>query len=100
MNMVSLTLVSLARFIMPCIVPVYDARKTPVDFETDLDKIADVLPSFTGEIPFGSFVVVGYTASVYKATLGGGSERVPHLGCNILWVIVCGTPILKNDTSH
>jgi hypothetical protein len=78
-------------------VPVYDARKTPFNFESDLDKIADVLPLFTGEIPFSSFVVIGYTVSAYKAALGVGSERVPHLGCNILWVIVCGTPTLKNS---
>ncbi|KAJ7441881.1 hypothetical protein FB451DRAFT_1190858 [Mycena latifolia] len=77
------------------VVPVYDAQKTPFDFDTDLSRISAVLPLFTGEIPFSSFIVVGYSVSSYSATLSGGMERVPHLGCNILWVIVCGTPLLR-----
>ncbi|KAJ7028866.1 hypothetical protein C8F04DRAFT_963544 [Mycena alexandri] len=75
--------------------PVYDARKTAFDFEFDLPRISAVLPSFTGEIPFSSFVVVGYTASTYNGALGGSTERVTHLGCNVIWVIVCGTPTLR-----
>ncbi|KAJ7703375.1 hypothetical protein B0H16DRAFT_1482942 [Mycena metata] len=75
--------------------PVYDARKTAFDFEFDLPRISAVLPSFTGEIPFSSFVVVGYTASTYNGSLGGTTERVTHLGCNVVWVIVCGTPTLR-----
>ncbi|KAJ7699418.1 hypothetical protein B0H16DRAFT_1644086 [Mycena metata] len=67
--------------------PVYDARKTPFDFEFDLPRISTLLPSFTGEIPFSSFVVVG----IY----GGTTERVTHLGCNVVWVVVCGTPTLR-----
>ncbi|KAJ7605400.1 hypothetical protein DFH06DRAFT_1020279 [Mycena polygramma] len=73
-------------------VPVYDARKTVVDFSSDLDRLDKTLPMFPGEIPFGSFIVVGYTCSSYLATLSGSNERVPHLGCNVLWVIVCGVP--------
>ncbi|KAJ7019117.1 hypothetical protein C8F04DRAFT_1276642 [Mycena alexandri] len=75
--------------------PVYDARKTPFKFETDLARIDQILPLYTGEIPFSSFVVVGYTASTYSAQLGGSGERVPHLGCNILWAMVCGTPVRR-----
>lgn len=73
-------------------VPVYDARKIVVDFDTDLACLDTVVPPFVGEIPFGSFVVVGYTCSVYHTAVSGSSERVAHLGCNILWAIVCGTP--------
>ncbi|KAJ6470778.1 hypothetical protein C8R47DRAFT_751799 [Mycena vitilis] len=73
-------------------VPVYDARKNLVDFDTDLARLDEVLPPFIGEVPFGSFIVVGYTCSVYNAAVSGSSERVAHLGCNVLWVIVCGTP--------
>ncbi|KAJ7673336.1 hypothetical protein DFH06DRAFT_1124056 [Mycena polygramma] len=74
-------------------VPVYDARKTVVDFSSDLDRLDKSLPMFPGEIPFGSFIVVGYTCSSYLATLSGSNERVPHLGCNVLWVIVCGSSL-------
>ncbi|KAJ7037572.1 hypothetical protein C8F04DRAFT_1180313 [Mycena alexandri] len=73
----------------------YDARKTPFDFEFDLPRISTVLPSFTGDIPFSSFIVVGYTASTYNGALGGSTERVTHLGCNVIWIIVCGTPTLR-----
>ncbi|KAJ7039399.1 hypothetical protein C8F04DRAFT_1255104 [Mycena alexandri] len=75
--------------------PVFDARKTPIDFSTDLGRLGTVLPAFTGEIPFSSFVVVGYSVSAYSAALSGTTERVPHVGCNVLWAIVCGTPVLK-----
>ncbi|KAJ7095671.1 hypothetical protein C8R44DRAFT_890065 [Mycena epipterygia] len=52
-------------------VPVYDARNVVVDFDSDLVRLAEVLPPFVGEIPFGSFVVVGYTCSVYNAAISG-----------------------------
>ncbi|KAJ7616336.1 hypothetical protein DFH06DRAFT_1145606 [Mycena polygramma] len=76
-------------------VPIYDARRVVLDFSSDLERLDRVLPPFHGEIPFGSFVVVGYTVAGYKAALSAGGERVPHLGCNVLWAIVCGTPPLK-----
>lgn len=80
---------------MHLIVPVYDARKKVVNFDTDIDLLDKKLPLFVGEVPFGSFIVVGYTCSTYQANLSGSNERVAHLGCNILWVIVCGTPSRK-----
>ncbi|KAJ7664486.1 hypothetical protein DFH06DRAFT_1324037 [Mycena polygramma] len=75
-------------------VPVYDARKKAVNFEVDLPNLSKLLPLFPGEIPFGSFIVVGYTCTSYMASLSGSNERVAHLGCNVLWVVVCGTPPL------
>ncbi|KAJ7036892.1 hypothetical protein C8F04DRAFT_1180917 [Mycena alexandri] len=78
-------------------VPVFDARKTVVDFSSDLGQLASVLPVFTGEIPFSSFVVVGYSVSAYSAALSGTTQRVPHMGCNVLWAIVCGTPVLRRQ---
>ncbi|KAJ7765355.1 hypothetical protein B0H16DRAFT_1717900 [Mycena metata] len=75
--------------------PVYDARKTAFNFEFDLPRISTLLPPYTGEIPFSSFIVVGYTASSYTGSLGGSTERVAHLGCNVIWVMVCGTPTLR-----
>ncbi|KAJ7758271.1 hypothetical protein B0H16DRAFT_1885288 [Mycena metata] len=76
--------------------PVFDARKTVVDFSTDLGRLTSVLPAFTGEIPFSSFVVVGYSVSAYSSALSGTTQRVPHVGCNVLWAIVCGTPVLRH----
>ncbi|KAJ6464207.1 hypothetical protein C8R47DRAFT_1079754 [Mycena vitilis] len=81
-------------------VPVYDARTVVFDFNSDLNRMGSVLPAFHGEIPFGSFVVVGYTVAGYKASLSAGGERVPHLGCNILWAIVCGSPPLKGKAKQ
>ncbi|KAJ7131531.1 hypothetical protein C8R43DRAFT_957028 [Mycena crocata] len=78
------------------IVPVYDARRTVINWDTDLGRLDDVLPRFNGEVPFASFIVVGYTVSAYQSTLSGGTEKVSHLGCNLLWVIVIGTPALKS----
>ncbi|KAJ7642478.1 hypothetical protein DFH06DRAFT_1137488 [Mycena polygramma] len=77
------------------VVPVYDARKQVVDFQTDLGRLDEVLPRLSGEIPFGSFVVVGYTLSSYQGVRSGSSDKVAHLGCNIVWAIVCGTPVLR-----
>ncbi|KAJ7024534.1 hypothetical protein C8F04DRAFT_1270228 [Mycena alexandri] len=76
-------------------IPVYDARKVVVDFQADLARLDQVLPRFSGEIPFSSFVVVGYSASSYQGPRSGSNERVAQLGCNLLWIIVCGTPVLK-----
>ncbi|KAJ7270155.1 hypothetical protein B0H12DRAFT_1178325 [Mycena haematopus] len=73
-------------------IPVYDARRYVIDFDKDLDRLSQVLSRFSGEVPSGSFIIVGYTVSSYMATLSGGSTRLPHIGCNILFVIVCGTP--------
>ncbi|KAJ7723245.1 hypothetical protein B0H16DRAFT_342809 [Mycena metata] len=77
--------------------PVFDARKTVFDINADLGRLAAVLPVFTGEIPFSSFVLVGYSVSSYASNLSGSSERVPHVSCNILWAIVCGTPVLRRQ---
>lgn len=73
-------------------VPVYDARKTVINFETDLGRLDKILPPFPGEVPLGSFVVVGYTVSGFKAGAQSGADRVPQIGFNIVWAIVCGTP--------
>ncbi|KAJ7182682.1 hypothetical protein C8R43DRAFT_1116316 [Mycena crocata] len=73
-------------------VPVYDARKIVVDFNKDLGRLDEVLPLFPGEVPQSSFAVVGYSMSCYNGTVSGSSGKVANLGCNIIWVIVCGTP--------
>ncbi|KAJ7245273.1 hypothetical protein C8J57DRAFT_1524403 [Mycena rebaudengoi] len=72
--------------------PVYDARKTVIDFKVDLDRLDKRLPLFVGEIPFGSFVVVGYTCSTYSAAINGSPEKVANIGFNVVWAILCGTP--------
>ncbi|KAF6751778.1 hypothetical protein DFP72DRAFT_763918, partial [Ephemerocybe angulata] len=70
------------------IVPVYDARNLDsLDFNDILPRLS-TLPAYTGgEIPQGSFVVVGYTMTVYLANNGNRT-----LGCNLQWIIVVGTP--------
>ncbi|KAJ7617676.1 hypothetical protein DFH06DRAFT_1145102 [Mycena polygramma] len=60
-------------------VPVYDARKIVVDFDTDLVRLDELLPPFIGEVPFGSFIVVGYTCSVYNAATSMIESRSPSL---------------------
>ncbi|KAK7040605.1 hypothetical protein R3P38DRAFT_2769080 [Favolaschia claudopus] len=77
-------------------VPVYDARHLDFDFTSDLPKLATTLPRWPEkEIPEGSFVTVGYTVSTYKGTASGHTDKVLHLGCNLQWVIVCGTAASK-----
>ncbi|KAJ6630446.1 hypothetical protein B0H10DRAFT_1774734 [Mycena sp. CBHHK59/15] len=75
-------------------VPVYDARSVLLNFKTDLPRLAEMLEPFQGEIPFGSFVVVGYSATSWNAvpTVNSDGVKQPHLGCNILWAVVIGTP--------
>ncbi|KAF6759630.1 hypothetical protein DFP72DRAFT_1063974 [Ephemerocybe angulata] len=70
-------------------IPVYDARNTEsLDFEKVLPRLAEELPLYTGgEIPFGSFVLVGYTMTIYRAKNNNWT-----LGCNIQWVVIIGIP--------
>ncbi|KAF6758495.1 hypothetical protein DFP72DRAFT_807768 [Ephemerocybe angulata] len=70
-------------------VPIYDARGLDsLDFDAVLPKLAESLPLYTeGEIPYGSFIVVGYTMMIYRANSGNWT-----LGNNIHWVIVVGIP--------
>lgn len=68
-------------------VPVYDARNHNFDIGKHIEHLRDVLPIFEGEIPQGSFVTVGYTASIYK-----GRDGQINLSCNILWAVLVGTP--------
>ncbi|RDB26091.1 hypothetical protein Hypma_006901 [Hypsizygus marmoreus] len=68
-------------------VPVYDARKSYFKIESELTLLAEKLPRFEEEIPEGSFVIVGYTTSMYT------KDKVPNLSCAIQWAIVCGTPL-------
>jgi hypothetical protein len=72
-------------------VPVYDARNRAFDFDDDLADI-NKLPRWKGEVPVGSFVVVGYTASTYQSPRLRGKAKVEHVSCNLLWIMVCGTP--------
>lgn len=65
--------------------PVYDAREVEFNLERDADKI-EYLPRFEGEIPFGSFIVVGHSTSCYP------KNDVWALSLNLLWVIIIGTP--------
>ncbi|KAJ7205112.1 hypothetical protein C8J57DRAFT_1541939 [Mycena rebaudengoi] len=74
-------------------VPIYDARSVRFDYQTDFSRLSS-LPPFPGEIPFGSFVVVGYTVTGWNAVPAVNADgfKHPHLGCNILWAVVFGVP--------
>ncbi|KAK6993070.1 hypothetical protein R3P38DRAFT_2567418, partial [Favolaschia claudopus] len=79
-------------------VPVYDARNREFDFNAELPHLATALPRWTGgEVPIGSFIVVGYTMSSYMGKAQGQPDKVLHIGNNILWVIICGTPFRNGD---
>ncbi|KAJ2916281.1 hypothetical protein MD484_g4135, partial [Candolleomyces efflorescens] len=53
-------------------IPVYDCRRVPVNFNTDLDKL-DSFPRWDREIPRNSFVVVAHTITVFKSGRGNWS---------------------------
>lgn len=81
--------------------PVYDAIGRTVNFQTDLALLGKPggMPLFDGEIPFGSFVVVGYTVSGWNAVPSVNTDKIrhPHLGCNIMWAIVLGVRDASGD---
>ncbi|KAJ3540002.1 hypothetical protein NMY22_g4490 [Coprinellus aureogranulatus] len=69
-------------------VPVFDARDVDdFDVNTDLGNLDEKLPRWKEEIPYGSFVVVGYTATAFFS-----NTREWTLGLNIQWVIIVGIP--------
>ncbi|KAJ7075572.1 hypothetical protein C8R43DRAFT_1143783 [Mycena crocata] len=73
-------------------IPIYNALGKKFDFSKDLPNLAELLPRWSGDIPAGSFAVAGYTASSYKGKAGGQEGKFPHVGCNLVWAIVCGVP--------
>ncbi|KAJ7279944.1 hypothetical protein C8J57DRAFT_1301154 [Mycena rebaudengoi] len=74
-------------------VPAFDARNVQFDFDKDLPSMASVLKPWKGEIPKGSYVVAGYTAATYMGQVAVRNKAsLPSIGCNLVWVIVCGTP--------
>ncbi|KAJ7171852.1 hypothetical protein C8R43DRAFT_1120224 [Mycena crocata] len=75
-------------------IPVYDATKRDFNFTTDIDKVSQ-LPRWVGEIPVASFVMAAYTATNYKGIATGQQGKAPHVGCNLLWAVVCGIPKKK-----
>ncbi|KAJ7132916.1 hypothetical protein C8R46DRAFT_1235464 [Mycena filopes] len=72
-------------------VPVYDATNQDVDFSVDLARLTR-FPKWKGEIPGGSFIVTGYSASTYQTSVVKQGPKEEHVSCNLLWIIVCGIP--------
>ena len=71
-------------------VPVFDSiNKT---FSLDQDTLHDLgaasLKHFSGEVPLGSMVLVGYTGSWWRPT----KAENPRLRFNLNWVVVLGVP--------
>ncbi|KAJ7912586.1 hypothetical protein B0H13DRAFT_2327305 [Mycena leptocephala] len=81
------------RYALACddTVPVYDARNKDIDFEEDLPNLDD-LPRWKGEVPIGSFVVVGYTVNTYQSSRVRNGPKEEHVSCNLMWIVVCGIP--------
>ncbi|KAH9474154.1 hypothetical protein JR316_0013557 [Psilocybe cubensis] len=72
-------------------IPIYDSRNHAFNFNTDLDRLDELLPRWRrGEIPPNSFVMVAYTMTQYE------KERSFHLCTNIQYAVVFGT---EHDTS-
>ncbi|KAJ7675879.1 hypothetical protein DFH06DRAFT_1318022 [Mycena polygramma] len=69
-------------------IPAYNA----VGINFDLPNLDSKLAPWSGDIPKGSFIVVGYTATTFQGNAAGQSGKQEHIGCNILWIVVCGVP--------
>lgn len=61
----------------------------------EFEKLNEILPPFHGEVPVGSCVAVGHSISLYagKKEDEEKSGTKAHLGTNVLFVILLGTPI-------
>jgi hypothetical protein len=70
------------------LVPVYDAQDVDFNLQESITAVKDVLPTFSGEIPRNSFVIVGYTAGTYHSRKDNGW----HISANLQWAIVVGVP--------
>lgn len=64
----------------------YDGRAIDFNFEEDIENIAEVLPSYPEEVPYGSCVVVAHSLTAYR------KNRMDHLSANVQWVIILGIP--------
>jgi hypothetical protein len=69
-------------------VPVYDARTVDFNLQEGIETMKEVLPTFEGELPRNSFVVVGYTAASYHSH----KDDSWHISANLQWAIVIGVP--------
>jgi hypothetical protein len=75
-------------------VPVFDARETTEGGQIEFEKLDDIFLRFEGEVPVGSCVAVGHSVTSYVGKKDD-EERLGtkiHLGTNVLFVIVFGTP--------
>ncbi|KAK7018948.1 hypothetical protein R3P38DRAFT_2538495 [Favolaschia claudopus] len=80
------------------LVPVYDARGVDFDFHTNIRDLSTMLPRWKGgEVPIGSFIVAGFTMASFMGKAQGMTEKTLHVGNNILWVVICGTPIRSSS---
>ncbi|KAJ7886030.1 hypothetical protein B0H13DRAFT_1628154, partial [Mycena leptocephala] len=80
------------------VVPVYNAIGKPFNFNNDLDSVAS-LERWYDEVPIGSFCVVAYSASLYDGAARGQQGKHTHLGNNLLWIMILGTPKDSSDES-
>lgn len=76
------------------LVPVFDAREVSRDVGVDFDKLDGCFSRFDGEVPVGSCVAVGHSLSSYIGKKDDEEKLGTnvHLGTNVLFVVVLGTP--------
>jgi hypothetical protein len=78
--------------IISALVPIYDARGIESHDQNTLGKLTQTnsLPLFTeGDVPKDSCVLVGYTVNNFMSPKANTKNNI---SCNILFVIVLGTP--------
>ncbi|KAJ6585945.1 hypothetical protein B0H19DRAFT_1060123 [Mycena capillaripes] len=73
-------------------VPTFDAHGIEFDFTADLSNLATKLPKWEDDIPTKAFIVVGYSVATYMSTARDIQGKTIHIGTNLLWIVVCGTP--------
>ncbi|KAJ7758511.1 hypothetical protein DFH07DRAFT_772514 [Mycena maculata] len=76
-------------------IPVYNATGKVFDFHTQLPELDKTLQRWEGEVPAGSFLVCGYTVTTYKTKATNYDGDQVHIGCNLIWAVVSGTPFRK-----
>ncbi|KAF8800815.1 hypothetical protein BYT27DRAFT_7067621, partial [Phlegmacium glaucopus] len=72
------------------IIPVFNGQNVNINEDINFENLGNVLPTYPGEIPTGSCIIVGHSVFSYKKELDDVTNV--HLATSILFVIVLGTP--------
>ena len=77
------------------LVPIYDCRDVQDKFDHILANLKDI-PRYNKDLPFGSCVVVGYTANTFAKK----DADKPSVAFNIHWVILLALPSKEKNTGN